>query len=94
MPKNSYDTTTLVISQEDIILGNINAIKSAAFLHQGLPDGTWTLGYAFEVGKNKYVFSTHKYDGYYDGEAEMHNTIPQSTELLMEQILSTFKFTK
>ena len=69
-------------------LGNIDVEKSIVFGYQILPNGTWVLSYKFSNQNDDYKFIT-----WIDG-VEGTNPIPKSTENLMEQILSTFKFTK
>ena len=75
------------ILRESKTLGQITVAKSVKFEYQGLPS-TWVLSYYFENQGDRYKFSTEK-----DG-TEKINPIPKSIEDLMEQVLSTLKFTK
>lgn len=73
-----------LISKESKTLGRIDVIKSVVFGYQVLPEGTWVLSYDFND-------SNHEFNTFKDGTDGI-NSILKSTEDLMEQILSTFKF--
>ncbi len=79
---------TVAVSDEAKTFGNLAVRKNIYYAYQILPERTWILEYRFENKNNKYTLLTAENDETGSGK------ISESTEKVMEQILSTFKFTE